>query len=142
MKIGSEKGEEERTVAIVDEVIEGVAVTVVSEFVVGSWELLKALKRDRVEVSTEFGVLRKNHASTRNERVDQRSLVLVVPHLLLPDLSHHGFLEMLLFLYPLHNPLFSFSFLFLSLSFLERERASKERERVRIKAGFISFGSL
>lgn len=45
------------TVAIVNKVIEGVAITVVSEFVVGRRKLLEALKSYGIEIPTEFGVL-------------------------------------------------------------------------------------
>jgi len=68
-----------------------VAITIVSEFVVRSWKLLKALKSDGVEVSAEFSVFRENHASARNESVDQRFLVL--SHLLLHrSIERRGFL--------------------------------------------------
>jgi hypothetical protein len=104
-----------------------VAITVVGEFVVGSWELLKALKRDRVEVTAEFGVFRENHASTRNEGVDQRFLVL--SHLLLHRSIEQRFLVMVVMMMQLaiFSPTFFFSFLF--SSFLERERGEEYRER-------------
>lgn len=67
------------TVAIVNEVVEGMAIAVVSELVVCSWELLEALESDGIEVSTEFSVFGKNRSSPRDESVDQRLLA----HLLL-----------------------------------------------------------
>lgn len=70
--------EETLTVAIVNEVIEGVTIAVVGELVVGSRKLLEALKGDGIEVATEFSVIGKNHSSSRNKGVDQRLLVL--PH--------------------------------------------------------------
>jgi hypothetical protein len=129
-----------RTVAIIDEVIEGVAIAVVGEFVVGSWELLKALKRDRVEVTAEFGVFRENHASTRNEGVDQRFLVL--SHLLLHRSSiEQRFLVMVVMMMQL--AIFSPTFFFLSFLYSyflerERERGNLERESVRKKKGFTT----
>lgn len=96
------------------------AVAVVGEFIVGGRELLEALKSDGVEVAAEFSVLGKNHGAARDERVDQRSLVLVVPHLLLPDLC------------AVRTPsLSSFSFLFLSFSFpffLDKDVGRKRNE--------------
>jgi hypothetical protein len=113
-----------------------VAITVVGEFVVGSWELLKALKRDRVEVTAEFGVFRENHASTRNEGVDQRFLVL--SHLLLHRSIEQRFLVMVVMMMQL--AIFSPTFFFLSFLFFsrERERGNLERESVRKKKGFTT----
>jgi len=106
-----------------------VAVAVVGEFIVGGRKLLEALKRDGVEVAAEFGVLGKNHGAARDERVDQRSLVLVVPHLLLPDLcavpSPH--LHSLLFLF-FSFPFFSLPF-FLERMWGGREMMSEEKEK-------------
>nr|ACU16566.1 unknown [Glycine max] len=117
--------------SVVDEVVEGVAVTVVGELVVGGRELLEALERDCVEVATEFSVLGENHRAARHERVDQRSLVLILSHLLLlllfsqicafePDFGNcvvcaSVYLHSLLFLF--------FSFLFFPL----REKEQRER---------------
>jgi len=109
------------TESVVDEVIEGVAVAVVGEFIVGGRELLEALKSDGVEVAAEFGVLRKNHGAARDERVDQRSLVLVVSHRLLPDLSAVRTLST-------YTLFFFFPFLFFSFPFfLERECRKEEK---------------
>jgi hypothetical protein len=113
-----------------------VAIAVVGEFVVGSWELLKALKRDRVEVTAEFGVFRENHASARNEGVDQRFLVL--SHLLLHRSIEQRFLVMVVMMMQL--AIFSPTFFFLSFLFFsrERERGNIERESVRKKKGFTT----
>lgn len=67
----------DHTEAIFDEVIEGVAITVVGELVVGSRKLLEALGSDAREISGELRVLRQNHRASSHEAVDQRLL----PHL-------------------------------------------------------------
>ena len=126
------------------------AVTVVGELVVGGRELLEALERDCVEVATEFSVLGENHRAARHERVDQRSLVLILSHLLLllllfsqicafePDFGNcvvcaSVYLHSLLFLF--------FSFLFFPLREKEqRERWVRKKNRVycAYKAGDVS----
>ena len=68
------KKEEGFTESIIDEVVEGVAVTVVGELVVGGRELLKALEGYAGEVAAKVSVLRKDHRPTRHEAVDQRLL--------------------------------------------------------------------
>lgn len=62
------------TKAIVNEIIEGMGVAVVSELVVGGREFLEALKSYGIEIPTEFRVLSENHSSAGNESVDQRFL--------------------------------------------------------------------
>ena len=70
-------GEAELTESILDEVVEGVAVAVVGELVVGGGEFLEALRGDSGEVAGELGVLRQDHGAARHEAVDQRLL----PHI-------------------------------------------------------------
>jgi hypothetical protein len=77
------------TKAVFDEVIEGVAVAIVGELVVGSRELLKALGGDTGEISSKLRVLGENHRSPSHEAVDQRLL----PHFTPPKtlaLYHQG----------------------------------------------------
>lgn len=62
------------TKSILDKVIEGVAIAVVCELVVGGGEFLEALRGDSVEIPAELGELREDHRSTRHEAVDQRLL--------------------------------------------------------------------
>ena len=50
------------------------AITVISELVVGGRELLKALEGYGGKVAAEVGVLRQDHRPTRHEAVDQRLL--------------------------------------------------------------------
>ena len=69
------------TEAIFDEVVEGVAIAVVGELVVGGGEFLEALRGDAREIASELGVLGHNHRSSGHEAVDQRLL----PHL---SISH------------------------------------------------------
>lgn len=68
---------ENLTEAVFNEVIEGVAITVVGEPVVGSGEFLEALTGDASEISLKLRVLRQNHLASSDEAVDQRLL----PHL-------------------------------------------------------------
>ncbi|GMQ07943.1 hypothetical protein CsSME_00051915 [Camellia sinensis var. sinensis] len=65
--------------AVFDEIVEGVAIAVVGELVVGGREFLEALRSDAREISGEFGEFGENHCSSSHEAVDQR---------LLPHLSH------------------------------------------------------
>jgi len=121
IEIPPDRWEETLTEFVVDEVVEGVAVAVVGELVVGGRELLEALERDCVKVAAEFGVLGENHCAARHERIDQRSLVLVLPHLLLllPDLCLNlifGLCVKCVLLFTC-TPFFFFSFLFLSFLF-------------------------
>ena len=129
------------------------SVAVVGELVVGGWKLLEALECDGVEVAAEFSVLSENHGSARDEGVDQRSLVLVVPHfllLLIPDLGSNQWLlfsaeccrietfllNRRLFL-PFPFPFLPFfPFLFFSTLFQWREYRKRNRERER---GFREF---
>ncbi|RWW62936.1 hypothetical protein BHE74_00029908 [Ensete ventricosum] len=69
------------SLSVLDEVVEGVPVTIVGELVVASEELLQALSGDAVEVARELGVLCQDHRPPRDEAVDQRLL----PHLPIPD---------------------------------------------------------
>lgn len=75
-----EKEDEERerereiTESIIGEVVEGVAIGVVGEFVVGGWEPLQALQSHLRKVSTEISVLRQDHRAARHEAVNQRLL--------------------------------------------------------------------
>lgn len=62
------------TKSILNEVIEGVAIAVVRELVVGGGEFLEALRGDSGEVSGELSVLGEDHGPTRHEAVDQRLL--------------------------------------------------------------------
>lgn len=62
------------TKSILNEVIEGVAVAVVGELVVGGGEFLEALRGDSVEVPGELGVLGQDDSPTRHEAVNQRLL--------------------------------------------------------------------
>ena len=62
------------TESIIDEVVEGVAVAVVGEPVVGGREFLEALCRHAGEVSGELGVLGEDHGAASHEAVDQRFL--------------------------------------------------------------------
>ena len=65
------------TEAVFDEVVEGVAIQVVRELVVGGGEFLEALRGDTREIALELGVLSHNHRSSGHEAVYQRLL----PHL-------------------------------------------------------------
>jgi hypothetical protein len=58
------------TEAVLDEVVEGVAVAVVGELVVAGGELLEALRGDGGEVAGELRVLCQHHRAARHERVD------------------------------------------------------------------------
>lgn len=80
MQISETREQRERIVteSVINEVVEGVAIAVVSELVVGSGKLLEALKRYGVEIAAEFRVLCQNHSASCYERVDQRLL----PHLI------------------------------------------------------------
>jgi hypothetical protein len=59
------------TKAIVNEVIESVAITVVSKLVVSSRKFLETLKSYGIEIPTELSIVSKNHSSSRNKCVDQ-----------------------------------------------------------------------
>lgn len=67
------------TIAILDEVVEGVAVAGVGELVVAGGELLEALGGDGGEIAGELGVLCQDHATPRNEAIDQRLLPHPLP---------------------------------------------------------------
>ena len=62
------------TVTVVNEIIEGVAIAIVGEFVIGSRQFLEALKSNRIEIATVLGVFSENDGSTSNKSVDQRLL--------------------------------------------------------------------
>jgi hypothetical protein len=62
------------TEAILHEVIEGVAIAIVCEFVIARWKLLEALRGDGGEVTRELGVLNQDHRASRHETIDQRLL--------------------------------------------------------------------
>lgn len=62
---------EKVTESIIDEIVEGVAIAIVSELVVGGGKLLEALGGYTGEIAGEFCVLSENHSPTRNEAVDQ-----------------------------------------------------------------------
>jgi hypothetical protein len=70
-RIGEEK---ENTEAVVDEVIEGVAVAVVGEPVVGGREFLEALRGYAREISGKLRELGQDHRPSRHKAVDQRLL--------------------------------------------------------------------
>lgn len=72
-----------RTVAILDEKIEGVVIAVVGELVVSGGQSLQALSRNRREVAGELGVLGQDHYASGHEAVYERFLT----HW--PALSHH-----------------------------------------------------
>lgn len=65
------------TEAVFDEVIEGVAIAIVGELVVGGRKLLEALRGNGGEIASELCVLGENHTASSDEAVDQRLL----PHL-------------------------------------------------------------
>lgn len=79
-----------------NEIIEGVIVAVVGEFIVGGWKLLEALISNRIEVAAELRILRQHHRrrAARHQRVDHR-LPAVLPHFRL-DLDRHGCARVLL----------------------------------------------
>jgi len=62
------------TVSVLDEVVEGVAIAIVGELVVGGGKLLEALGRDAREIAGELGVLGEDHRPSGHEAVDQRLL--------------------------------------------------------------------
>lgn len=64
----------ELTEALLDEVVKGVTIAVVSELVVARGEFLEALSGDGGEVAREFRVLGEDHGSTSHKAVDQRLL--------------------------------------------------------------------
>ena len=64
----------ELTEAILNEVIEGMAIAIVGELVVAGGELLKTLRGDGGEIAGELGVLGEDHRSTSHKAVDQRLL--------------------------------------------------------------------
>lgn len=66
------------TVAVFDEVVEGVAVAVVGELVVAGRKLLKALSSDGCEISFEFGEFCNDYGAASDRSIDQRFL----PHFL------------------------------------------------------------
>lgn len=61
----------EYTESILDMVIEGVSIAVVSEFVTRSGKLLQTLRSDGGEIPFEFSVLRQNGCASGHETVDQ-----------------------------------------------------------------------
>lgn len=76
MQISETREQRERIVteSVINEVVEGVAIAVVSELVVGGREFLEALRRHAGEVSGELGVLREDNGASSDEAVDQRLL--------------------------------------------------------------------
>jgi hypothetical protein len=62
------------TEAILHEVIEGVAIAIVCEFVIARWKLLEALRGNGGEVTRELGVLHQDHCASRHKTIDQRLL--------------------------------------------------------------------
>lgn len=66
------------TEAVFDEIVEGVAITVVGELVVAGRKLLKALSSYGSEISLEFGEFCKDYCSASDGSIDQGFL----PHLL------------------------------------------------------------
>ncbi|KAF2292612.1 hypothetical protein GH714_026016 [Hevea brasiliensis] len=73
-----EEGVRDDTEAVIDEVVEGVAITIVCELVVGGRKFLEALSCYACKVAGELRKLCQNHRPSRHEAVDQRLL----PHLL------------------------------------------------------------
>lgn len=82
-----QNGHLELTESIFDEVIEGVAIAIVGELVVGSRELLEALGGDAGEIPGELRELGQDHRPSSHEAVDQRLL----PHLSLSPLRRKKF---------------------------------------------------
>lgn len=61
---------------MVDQVVESVGITVVSEFVAGGRKLLQALRCNAGEIPLEFCVFCKYYSPSSDEAVDQRLLRL------------------------------------------------------------------
>lgn len=64
-----------KTVAIFDEEIEGVVITVVSELAIARGrKLLETLSSNRREITGELCILSQNHSASGDEAVDKRFL--------------------------------------------------------------------
>lgn len=68
------KEDKELTEAVVDEVIEGMAITIISKLVVGSRKLLETLKSNGIEIAAELCVLGQKNSSASHEGVDESLL--------------------------------------------------------------------
>ena len=68
------KQQKPRTIAIFDKVVEGMAIAVIGELVVGGREFLEALRSDAGEIPGELREFSEGHRSTSHEAVDQRLL--------------------------------------------------------------------
>ncbi|RRT36419.1 hypothetical protein B296_00048726, partial [Ensete ventricosum] len=79
--------DEEDTVAIMDKEDESVAIASVGGELVGGWELLEALRRDRREVAGVLRVLREHHGPPRHEPVDGPTLFPFIRHCCAPRSS-------------------------------------------------------
>lgn len=110
------------TEAVLDEIVEGVAVTVVGELVVAGRKLLKALSSDGCEISLEFGEFCNDYGAASDRSIDERFL----PHFL-------GFFWLMIF--GLSSCYFEFwGFVFPSRSLAQSSfslRRRKRRERGR-----------
>ena len=62
---------ENRTESIFNEVIEGMAIAIISKLVIGSGKFLKTLCSDASEIAFKLRVLRENHSSSRHKAIDQ-----------------------------------------------------------------------
>lgn len=69
------------TESVLDEIIEGMAITIVRELVIAGWEFLKALGSDSSEISGELRVFRQDHRTPSHEAIDQRLLPHLQPNL-------------------------------------------------------------
>lgn len=65
---------ESRTIAILDEKIEGVVIAAVGKLVVRGRQFLKALSRNRREVAGELSVLGQDHCAPGHKAVYERFL--------------------------------------------------------------------
>lgn len=68
------KGAVGLTETVVNEIIKGVAIAIVGEFVIGGGEFLEALKSNGIEIPAVLGILSENHGAASDESVDQRLL--------------------------------------------------------------------
>jgi len=66
----------DRTEAVGYEEVEGMAIAVVGELVVGSRKFLETLRSDACEIPGELSVFCKNHGSSCYKTVDQ----ILLPH--------------------------------------------------------------
>ena len=71
IEVSIEEETEKVTESIIDEIVEGMSIAIVSELVIGGGKLLEALRGYSGEIPGELRVLCENHSTARNKAVDQ-----------------------------------------------------------------------